>query len=187
MVIVSNEKMNFNSLEEKIYKKMMELGRNLIKDELKLIDKLIKQYRDKGVFKIKDSQKTTIKTRLGEIEFFRRRYEMEINGTKKYIYLLDELLEINSIGQYSQSIVEMIIREIVKKSYRETAKTITEDTNSVIRHTAVRNIVIACRDYKVESDLARRSSGYEDNTAADIAHAVSRGGRAEANERIFRV
>ena len=142
MDIVSNEKINFNSLEEKMYKKMMELGRNLIKDELKLIDKLIKQYRDKEVFKIKDSQKTTIKTRLGEIEFFRRRYEMEINGTKKTIYLLDELLEINNIGQYSQSVVEMIIREITKKSYRETAKTVSEDTDSAISHTAVRNIVL---------------------------------------------
>lgn len=142
MNIVSNEKMNFNSLEEKMYKKMMELGRNLIKDELKVIDNLIKQYRDKEVFKIKDSQKTTIKTRLGEIEFFRRRYEMEINGTKKTIYLLDELLEINNIGQYSQSIVEMIIREITKKSYRETAKTISEDTDCAISYTAVRNIIL---------------------------------------------
>ena len=143
MNIVSNEKMKFNSLEENIYKKMMKLGRELIQDELKLIDKLIKQYRDKEIFKVKDIQKTTIKTRLGEIEFFRRRYEMELNGTKKYVYLLDELLEINSIGQYSQSIVEMIVREITKKSYRETAKTISEDTDSVITHTAVRNIVIA--------------------------------------------
>ena len=142
MNIVSNEKINFNSLEEKMYKKMMELGRNLIKDELKLMDKLIKQYRDKEVFKIKDIQKTTIKTRLGEIEFFRRRYEMEINGTRKTIYLLDELLEINNIGQYSQSVVEMVIREITKKSYRETAKTVSEDTDSAISHTAVRNIVL---------------------------------------------
>ena len=58
MNMLSNEKINFNSLEEKMYKKMMELGRNLIKDELKLIDKLIKQYRDKEIFKIKDSQRT---------------------------------------------------------------------------------------------------------------------------------
>lgn len=143
MKMISNEKMNFNSLEENIYKKMMELGRNTLKDELRLIDNLIKQYRDKEIFKIKDSQKTTIKTRLGEIEFFRRRYEMEINGTKKCIYLLDKLLDINSIGQYSQSVVEMIIREITKKSYRETAKTVSEDTDSTITYTAVRNIILA--------------------------------------------
>lgn len=142
MKIITDEKMNFNSLEENTFKKMMELGRDLIRDELKLIDKLIKQYRDKEIFKIKDMQRTTIKTKLGEIEFSRRRYEMEINGIKKYIYLLDELLEINSIGQYSQSIVEMIVREITKKSYRETAKTVSEDTDSTITYTAVRNIVI---------------------------------------------
>lgn len=143
MKIITDEKMNFNSLEENTFKRMMELGRDLIRDELKLIDKLIKQYRDKEIFKIKDMQITTIKTKLGEIEFSRRRYEMEINGTKKCIYLLDELLEINSIGQYSQSIVEMVVREITKKSYRETAKTVSEDTDSTITYTAVRNIVIA--------------------------------------------
>lgn len=143
MKMISNEKMNFNSLEENIYKKMMELGRDTLKDELRLIDNLIKQYRDKEIFKIKDSQKTTIKTRLGEIEFSRRRYEIEINGTKKCIYLLDKLLDINSIGQYSQSVVEMIIREITKKSYRETAKTVSEDTDSTITYTAVRNIILA--------------------------------------------
>lgn len=143
MKIITDEKMNFNSLEENTFKKMMELGRDLIRDELKLIDKLIKQYRDKDIFKIKDMQMTTIKTKLGEIEFSRRRYEMQINGTKKCVYLLDELLEINSIGQYSQSVVEMIVREITKKSYRETAKTVSEDTESTITYTAVRNIVIS--------------------------------------------
>ena len=143
MKMITDEKINFNSLEENTFKKVMELGRDLIRDQLKLIDKLIKQYRDKEIFRVKDIQSTTIKTKLGEIEFSRRRYEMEINGTKKGIYLLDELLEINSIGQYSQSVVEMIVREITKKSYRETAKTISEDIDTNITYTAVRNIVIS--------------------------------------------
>ena len=142
MKMITDEKVNFNSLEENTYKKVMKLGRELIIDELKIIDNLIKQYRDKEIFKIKDFQRTTIKTKLGEIEFPRRRYEIEINGIKKYIYLLDELLEINCIGQYSQSVVEMIIREITKKSYRETAKTVSEDTESQITYTAVRKIVL---------------------------------------------
>lgn len=143
MDIVSNDKVNFNSLEGNIYKKMMELGRKLIQDELRMIDKLIKDYRDKEIFKSKDFQTTTIKTRLGEIPIARRRYKMVINGTTKYVYLLDELLEINEFGEYSQSVVERIAREITKKSYRETAKTISEDTDSYISYTAVRNIVLA--------------------------------------------
>lgn len=143
MNIVSNEKVNFNSLEENIYKNMMKLGRKIIQDELRMIDKLIKDYRDKELFKPKDFQTTTIKTKLGEIPVARRRYKMVINGRTKYVYLLDELLEINEFGEYSQSVVEMIAREITKKSYRETAKTISEDTDSYISHTAVRNIVLA--------------------------------------------
>lgn len=142
MKIITNDKMNFNSLEENTYKKVMKLGRELIIDELKTIDNLIKQYRDKERFKVKDIQRTIIKTKLGEIEFPRRRYEMVINGESKWVYLLDELLEINDFGLYSQGIVEMVAREITKKSYRETAKTISEDTDNVISHTAVRNIVL---------------------------------------------
>lgn len=142
MNIIPEKIVKFNDLEEKIFKDMMKLGRECIVDDLKLIDDLIKEYRDKNIFKVKDFQKTVVKTRLGDVEFFRRRYEMKINGVKKTIYLLDELLEINSIGQYSQSVVEMIIREIAKKSYRETAKTISEDTDSQITYTAVRNVVI---------------------------------------------
>ena len=142
MKMITDEKVNFNSLEENTYKKVMKLGRELIIDNLRMLDNLIKQYRDKEIFKVKDFQRTTIKTKLGEIEFSRRRYEMEINGIKKCIYLLDELLEINCIGQYSQSVVEMIIREITKKSYRETAKTVSEDTESQITYTAVRKVVL---------------------------------------------
>ncbi len=56
MKMITDEKVNFNSLEENTYKKVMELGRNLIKDDLKLIDNLIKRYRDKETFKIKDIQ-----------------------------------------------------------------------------------------------------------------------------------
>ena len=143
MKMISNEKVNFNSLEQNIYKKMMELGRKLIQDELRMIDKLILDNRDSDLFKPKDFQSTTIKSKLGEIPIARRRYKMVINGTTKYVYLLDELLEINEFGEYSQSVVEMIAREITKKSYRETAKTISEDTDSYISYTAVRNIVLA--------------------------------------------
>ena len=142
MNMLSNEKINFKSLEEKTFKEMMKLGRTIIQDELRMLDKLIKDYRDKEIFVPKDFQATTIKTKLGEIPIARRRYKMVVNSKVKWIYLLDELLEINDFGLYSQGIVEMVVREITKKSYRETAKTISEDTDNTISHTAVRNIVL---------------------------------------------
>lgn len=142
MKMITDEKINFKSLEENIFKEMMKLGREIIQEELRMLDKLILDYRDKEVFTPKDFQPTTIKTKLGEIPIVRRRYKMVINGETKWIYLLDELLEINDFGLYSKGIVEMVAREITKKSYRETAKTISEDTDNTISHTAVRNIVL---------------------------------------------
>ena len=142
MNMLSNEKINFKSLEENTFKEMMKLGRAIIQDELRMLDKLILDYRDKEIFVPKDFQETTLKTKLGEIPIARRRYKMVINGKVKCIYLLDELLEINDFGLYSVGIVEMVTREITKKSYRETAKTISEDTDNTISHTAVRNIVL---------------------------------------------
>ena len=35
MKMITNEKINFNSLEENTYKKMMELGRNIIQEDLR--------------------------------------------------------------------------------------------------------------------------------------------------------
>ena len=142
MKIITNEKINFKSLEEKTFKEMMKLGREIIQDELRMLDKLILDYRDKEIFSPKDFQPTTIKTKLGEIPVSRRRYKMVIDGKTKCIYLLDEFLQINDFGLYSESIVEMVAREITKKSYRETAKTISEDTDNTISHTAIRNIVL---------------------------------------------
>lgn len=54
MKIITNEKINFNSLEENTYKKMMKLGREIIQEDLKMLDNLIKEYRDKEMFECKD-------------------------------------------------------------------------------------------------------------------------------------
>ena len=142
MSMLSKEKINFKSLEEKTFKEMMKLGREIIQEELREIDNLILKYRDKDKFEPKDIQPTTIKTKLGEIPIARRRYKVVINNEIKCVYLLDKFLEISEFGMYSEGIVEMVTREITKKSYRETAKTISEDTENGISHTAVRNIVL---------------------------------------------
>lgn len=60
MEMITNEKINFNSLEEKVYKDMMKLGRETIQEQLRFLDKLIKDFRDKEVFKCKDMQPTTM-------------------------------------------------------------------------------------------------------------------------------
>ena len=47
-----------------------------------------KKYRHKGL------RKNTIKTVMGEVEYVRAMYEVEEEGIKKRVYLLDEKLHI---------------------------------------------------------------------------------------------
>lgn len=91
------------------------------------------------------------------MEYYRRRYELTVNGKKNYVYLLDEYLEIASIGQYLQSIVDIVIREVVEKSYRQTAKTISKDTAITMGHTPAINIVIKVSEKirKMEEEKAK--------------------------------
>lgn len=51
----------------------------------------------------------------------------------------------------------MVLREVVEKSYRQTSKTISEDTAITIGHTTARNIVIKVAEKikKVEQEKAR--------------------------------
>ncbi len=56
MDMLSNEKINFKSLEENTFKEMMKLGREIIQEELRMLDKLILDYRDKEIFVPKDFQ-----------------------------------------------------------------------------------------------------------------------------------
>ena len=58
MSMLSKEKINFKSLEEKTFKEMMKLGREIIQEELREIDNLILKYRDKDTFEPKDIQPT---------------------------------------------------------------------------------------------------------------------------------
>lgn len=47
MNMLSNKKINFKSLEENTFKEIMKLGRKIIQDELRMLDKLILDYSKK--------------------------------------------------------------------------------------------------------------------------------------------
>ena len=157
MEIISKNNEKFNEFEEKTYKELMKEGIKRTQEWFRKIDEILLRSRDKQLLKPKDFKKTTVKCRFGYVEYYRRRYEITENGKKIYVYLLDEYLQIASIGQYSQSIVDMVMREVVEKSYRQTVKTISDDTNITMGHTSARNIVIKVAEKikKIEQEKAR--------------------------------
>lgn len=82
-------------------------------------------------------------------------------GKSKMVYLLDIYLELGYSGQYSQSIVELVLKEATEKSYRKTAETIRETTNVSITHTAARKILIDFSQKHIEKLEKEKLKLYE--------------------------
>ena len=142
MINITKNAIKFNDLEEKIWKKKIQEGLEELKDQLRKIDNQLLKDKNNAELEVKDFQKTTIKCKFGDLEFYRRRYKLTKNGETKIVYLLDIYLELGYSGQYSKSIVELVVKEATEKSYRKTAETIRETTNVSITHTAARRILI---------------------------------------------
>ena len=150
MINITENLIKFNDLEEKMWKKKMQEGLEELRDQLKQIDYLLLKNKNNNELEAKDFQWTTIKCKFGDLQLSRRRYKLTKNGKTASVYLLDIYLELGYSGQYSQSIVEMVIKEATEKSYRKTAETIRENTNVSITHTAARKILIDFSEKHIE-------------------------------------
>ena len=150
MINITKNETKFNDLEEKMWKKKMQEGIEELKEQLRKIDNELLNSKNNNELKVKDFQKTTIKCKFGDLEIYRRRYTLKKNGETKTVYLLDIYLELGYCGQYSQSIVEMVLKEATEKSYRKTAETIRENTNVSITHTVARKILIDFSENHIE-------------------------------------
>jgi hypothetical protein len=72
---------------------------------------------------------------LGEVEFSRRVYVAEDGaGMNEYVYLLDEVLGIDTPGQISPMLSEMVATAACESTYRETARQVSELTGQTISH-----------------------------------------------------
>ena len=133
--IVANNNINFNDLEKKIYKFVCNLGCCILKTLLENYDNKIKENRDKKIFRHKGYKVNSIKTVLGIVTYKRAIYEYTENENtkrecKKYIFLLDELVNITAIGKISANLVEKILSTAVEtNSYRDASSQLMEKIN----------------------------------------------------------
>jgi hypothetical protein len=162
MINIANNEIKFNDLEEKMWKIKMKEGLEELKYQLKVIDDFLLKNKDNKKLSPKDFRETTIKCKFGDLKIFRRRYKLkQEDGTLKNVYLLDQYLELGYSGQYSQSIVELVIKEVIEKSYRKTAETISNITNLNISHNAARNIVLDFAEKKIKALEKKKIELYE--------------------------
>lgn len=106
--------------------------------------------RNKKEFRHKGYKGDTIKTIMGNVEYKRAVYlYKDEKNQNKAIFLLDELLEIAEVGKVSANLVEKILSMVVEtNSYRDASSQLEENTNQILSHEAIRNIVI-CEGMKI--------------------------------------
>jgi hypothetical protein len=138
-----NEKgLDFKSLEQEVFSYVCKLGVEIINAVLSNVDKQLVEERNKEEFRHKGLKRNTIKTIMGSVEYHRAIYEtIDSDGNKKYIYLLDELLNMDTIGKMSGTLVEKVLENVSSKSYRKSAQNVSSLTGQSISHGAAWGLV----------------------------------------------
>ena len=165
MIIAENEK-TFKEIEEKIYKYVCEEGKKLIEALLSQLDIKIANNRDRKKYRNKGIQKSSIKTVMGEIEYWRRVYISEDeDGEKRSHYLLDEMLGVKSgVGCISENLCEKIIQTACEEPYRKASSRISELSCQPISHMGIWNVTQAMGkrvmvEEKAAAARAKRNEG----------------------------
>jgi len=136
--------MVFKDIERVVQENCNNLGRKVLKAVLEDWDANLGRNRDKKMYRHKGKKKTIIKTTIGEIEYERVVYEVWVESVKTgHVFLLDEVMENNGSGYFSELLVEQIIQACNEGSYRKAARAVSEATGQPISHTAIWNVMHA--------------------------------------------
>jgi len=154
-MILHENTIDFNSLERKIYEYGCSVACDILKDCFQKLDTMLMKSRDKAIYRHKGHRKTCIKTLMGEVEFSRAVYEVtgDENG-KKFIYLLDETLNFDTIGLISTNLAEKIVENACITSFKNTAKNISTLTGQKISHTGAWNVTQRLGEKVAEQEKA---------------------------------
>ena len=145
--IITSDEVKFNELEKKVFKFVCFLGCLIIKMMLESYDKKLMNARDKRKYRHKGLRETSVNTVMGEIKYKRVMYEVQEEGIKKTIYLLDEKLKISVEGKVSSNLVEKVVETVpITDSYRKAEEVIDTTTNTSLSHEKIRNMIVKIGD-----------------------------------------
>lgn len=141
-ISVDENGVNFKDLEKNIYKYACDQACKMLAEIFVNLDNMLLEKRDKKIFRFKVFKHTCIKTIMGPVEFDRRVYKyIDEYGKKSYRYLLDEYLNMETIGHMSANLVEKMIGNVTNDSLRKSADNVNAMTNQNISHMAIWNVV----------------------------------------------
>ncbi len=140
--IVEEKLVSFKTLEQKIHKYICTYGAELTRIVLEKYDDELAEGRDRRAYRDKGKRGTTIKTVYGEVCYSRRVYEKKgEGGGKRYVYLLDEAMQMGKIGLLSANLAEKIAMTAAESPCRVTAETISSTCGQSVSHGGAWNLV----------------------------------------------
>ena len=140
--IVEEKLVSFKTLEQKIHKYICTYGAELTRIVLEKYDDELAEGRDRRAYRDKGKRGTTIKMVYGEVCYSRRVYEKKgEGGEKRYVYLLDEAMEMEKIGLLSANLAEKIAMTAAESPCRVTAETISSTCGQSVSHGGAWNLV----------------------------------------------
>ena len=120
--MIKENGVTFKALEKNIYAWVCQIGRNFTKEFLERYDRMLMEGRDKKKYRNKGARQTTVKTVYGEVTYQRTVYEVsEEDGTRHFVYLLDETLELDHVGLIVNALLGC--HDLALSCCREIAKT----------------------------------------------------------------
>jgi hypothetical protein len=138
---ISEEHLDFKSLEVKIFEIMCLVACELMRQYLEWRDLGVMALRDKKEYRLISIRVTTIKTVMGEVTYGRRYYKKSKGG---YVFLLDEAMGIDAdYGLVSENLAEQIVHECADKSFRKAAVNINRTTGQSLSAMGAWNVVQA--------------------------------------------
>lgn len=166
--MLSEKGLNFNALEKEIYRIGCEIAVGLMSQVLDIMDERLENERDKKQYRHKGKRWTSLKTLMGEVPYGRTVYKTRLeNGETACVYLLDEVLRLDTFGKVTSNLAARIAECASVCSYRETADKVSSMTGQGISHGGAWNVV---------QDLGEKLSEAEE-TEAQLAK--SNQGRGE--------
>jgi len=134
----------FKEIEQTVQRICFETGREMLGALLEEWDRYLMHSRAKEIYGHVGRKRTTIKTVIGEVAYYRVQYEYyDEDGKKGYVFLLDEAMGISGSGQFSDLLTDMIVQACCASAYREAARSVSEMTGQTISHTAAWKLVQA--------------------------------------------
>ena len=147
---------NFEVFVTEVFERKLAEGREIVRKTLSELDVQLMAARDTTRYRDKGPRSTSIKTKLGTIEYKRHIYRD--NQTGHHVYLLDNAINASDIGLMGSDIMAIAKDMITGSPFRATAKMISESTGLSISHQAVWNIVQESgqREIKQTEEISKR-------------------------------